>query len=82
MRFRHNKTGNIYRHLAYAIDCTNSRDGTEVVVYCRDDDEHDIFVREFKEFEKKFTLITSDPIPRARDGATPNLHHKKPMPEK
>lgn len=60
MRFRHNKTGNIYRHLAYATDCTNCRDGTGVVVYCKDDNEHDIFVRDAKEFEQKFTLLTDD----------------------
>lgn len=60
MRFRHNKTGNVYRHLAYATDCTNLRDGTGVVVYCKDDNEHDILVRDAEEFEHKFTLITDD----------------------
>lgn len=60
MRFRHNKTGNIYLHLSYATDCTNVRHGTGVVIYCKDDNEHDIFVREVEEFEQKFTLITDD----------------------
>ena len=60
MRFRNNKSGEIYRHLAYATDCTNSRDGMGVVVYCKDDNEHDIFVRESEEFEQKFTLLTDD----------------------
>jgi hypothetical protein len=31
-----------------------------VVVYCKDDNEHDIFVRESEEFEQKFTLLTDD----------------------
>lgn len=50
----HNKTGNIY-HVLYdsAIDCTNSRDGTEVVVYYRDGK---VFVREKQEFCRKFTV--------------------------
>jgi hypothetical protein len=60
MRFKNNKTGDIYIQLAYATDCTNSRDGTSVVVYCPDDNEHTIYVREYDEFEKKFTLITED----------------------
>ena len=60
MFYRHNKTGNIYRHLAIAVDATNSRDGTFVVVYCPDDDEHTIYVREVDEFESKFTLIEKD----------------------
>jgi len=53
----HKKTGKIYRHLAIATDCTNSRDGIPVVVYCPDDDEHTIYVREANEFEEKFEII-------------------------
>ena len=30
MLYRHTKTGNIYRHLAFGRDCTNDRDGTLV----------------------------------------------------
>jgi hypothetical protein len=60
MKYKHNKTGNIYRLLAYATDCTNSRDGTGVIVYCPDDNEHDVFVRDAEEFEHKFTPSTDD----------------------
>lgn len=52
-RYIHNKTGNVYYVLsAAAIDCTNSRDGTSVVIYT--DGKH-MFVREHDEFLKKFT---------------------------
>jgi len=57
MKYKHNKTGNIYRHLAYGIDCTNSRNGTPVIVYCPDDSEHTIYTREAKEFNQKFSPI-------------------------
>ena len=57
MLFRHKKTGNIYRKLANGIDCTNSRDGTEIVVYCPDDNEHTIYVREIAEFHAGFELV-------------------------
>lgn len=55
--YTHNKTGNRYRVLAYATDCTDERDGNGMVVYCKDDNEHDIFVRDCDEFERKFTPI-------------------------
>ncbi len=49
----HKKTGNKYTVLYdTALDCTNSRDGTEVVVYTRDDK---VFVREKQEFMEKFS---------------------------
>lgn len=48
----HKKTGNIYQVLDIkAIDCTNVRDGVEVVIYYRDGV---FFVREKKEFNEKF----------------------------
>lgn len=48
----HKKTGNIYHVIIEdAIDCTNERDGTHVVVYYRDGM---FFVREKIEFEQKF----------------------------
>jgi Pyruvate/2-oxoacid:ferredoxin oxidoreductase delta subunit len=61
MKFKHNKTGNIYRLLAHAIDCTNSRDGTACIVYCPDDAENTIYVREDQEFFDKFTEIHEIP---------------------
>jgi hypothetical protein len=57
MYYRNIKTGNIYRHLAIAVDATNERDGLLVVVYCPDDDEHTIYVREQEEFYTKFEII-------------------------
>lgn len=50
----HKKTGKRYLMLAHGIDCTNSRDGVPVVIYCPDDDENTIFVRERDEFYEKF----------------------------
>jgi len=50
----HKKTGNKYTVLYdAALDCTNSRDGTEVVVYIRNGK---VFVREKQEFMEKFNI--------------------------
>lgn len=54
MIYRNKRTGKRYRWLAAGVDCTNARDGTPVVVYCPDDDEHTIWVREQEEFMQKF----------------------------
>lgn len=56
--YTHNKTGNRYLLLAFGTDCTNSRDGTPVVIYCPEDDQNTICVREMAEFEAKFTPAT------------------------
>ena len=57
MLYRHIKTGKIYRWLAAGVDCTNSRDGTAVAIYCPKDDTHTIFVRDRAEFDAKFLSI-------------------------
>lgn len=57
MKYIHKKNGKIYRLLAAGTDCTNSRDGVAVAVYCPDDNGQEIYVRERKEFEEKFELI-------------------------
>lgn len=57
IRYRNKKTGHLYRHLAVATDATNARDGVLVVVYCPDDNEHSIYVREQAEFEAKFEMV-------------------------
>lgn len=50
----HKKTGNRYQVIANeAIDCTNERDGTPVVIYYRDGM---FFVREKAEFIEKFEI--------------------------
>ncbi len=51
----HTKTGKTYLLLATGVDCTNSRDGTAVAIYCPDDDQHTIYVRDLKEFDDRFT---------------------------
>jgi hypothetical protein len=57
MLYRHDKTGKLYRLLAHGIDRTNSRDGTGVVLYCPQDNENTIFVRETVEFHEKFSIL-------------------------
>jgi hypothetical protein len=57
MIYRHKKSGGLYRVLTGGTDCTNSRDGTEVVVYMRLNDERiirPVYVREAAEFFAKF----------------------------
>jgi hypothetical protein len=56
-KFRNKKTGNIYRLISYAVDCTNERDGTPVVVYCPDSEKETIYIREKEEFFKKFEAV-------------------------
>ena len=60
-KYRHNKTGAIYRHLAVATDVSDwKRDGATdhiVVVYCPDDNDNTIFVRGQQEMETKFEQI-------------------------
>ena len=58
MIYKNKKTGNLYRLLAVATDCTNSRDSSNVIVYCPDDNEHSIFVRDIDEFNDKFDPVT------------------------
>lgn len=55
--FIHKKTGNIYRRIGHGIDCTNSRDGTLVVIYCSEENGDEIYVREANEFLQKFEEV-------------------------
>lgn len=57
MLYKNKKTGNIYRHLAFGINATNKVDGQKVVIYCPDNNEHTIFVREEKEFFETFDIV-------------------------
>lgn len=54
MIYINNKTGKRYKTIEKAINCTNSNDGQEMIVY---QSEHGggWFVRESKEFKEKFT---------------------------
>lgn len=54
MIYIHKKTGRRYRWLAMAVNCTNGDERTLMAVYCPDDDEHTIYVREESEFFEKF----------------------------
>lgn len=53
-RVTHTKTGNRYVAMGEVLDCTNSRDGTRVVLYQRADGTPERFVREAAEFAERF----------------------------
>ena len=57
MNYKNIKNGNIYKILFHAIDCTNIRDGTKVIVYCPLQNESLICVREETEFYSKFEKV-------------------------
>lgn len=57
--YKHNKTGNDYVLIGYAINCTNERDGEEIVIY-RKLYETQMFVRNKQEFLQKFTKHDHD----------------------
>ncbi|GAB0057430.1 hypothetical protein SIID45300_01758 [Candidatus Magnetaquicoccaceae bacterium FCR-1] len=67
MFFRHIKTGHIYRLLAHATYETSARAVEGVVVYCPLDIEHAVYVREERDFEMTFEMVTS------KDNARLNL---------
>jgi len=58
LRHRHKKTGDIYLLLAHATDKTNN--DKLVAVYCPDDNEHCIYVRELEDFENKFEMVSTE----------------------
>lgn len=55
--FKNKKNGNHYKILHTARDCTNSRDGATVLVYCPVDDSSQVFVRDEAEFQQKFIEV-------------------------
>lgn len=55
--YKNNKNGNHYKILHEARDCTNSRDGARVLVYCPVDDAAKVFVRDEAEFFEKFSEV-------------------------
>lgn len=65
--YRNRKNGRLYRILHRALDCTNARDGTPVVVYRPEEapgpDPALVFVRDEAEFLTKFDAVDerSDP---------------------
>ena len=58
--YKNKKSGKTYILLAYAIDSTNERNGLPVIIYCPDDNEHSIYVKEESEFMEKFELIKKE----------------------
>ena len=56
-KYRNIKNGNIYIVLNEAIDCTNERDGTEVIIYYPENRKEFLCVREKKKFLVKFIAI-------------------------
>lgn len=44
----------LYKVIALSTDCTNERDGNEVVVYSPVNDPNKVFVRDMAEFKHKF----------------------------
>lgn len=57
-KYRNLKNGNAYVVLGYATDCTNERDGTNVVIYYPENNRDILYVREEKEFLIKFEEIS------------------------
>ena len=57
--FANNKTNNKYMVLNKVIDCTNTRDGEQSIVYASVDcvEDNNWYVREEQEFFAKFTEI-------------------------
>jgi Protein of unknown function (DUF1653). len=60
--YKHIKTGNLYKILHQAIDCTNSRDGTKVIIYSKVGEEEKVYVRDEKEWEEKFESVREEVI--------------------
>ena len=56
-KYRNIKNNNVYIVLGSAIDCTNERDGTDVVVYYPENKKDFLCVREKTEFLTKFIEI-------------------------
>jgi hypothetical protein len=59
-KYKHRKSGNIYKFLHLALDCTNSNDAPRsermMIVYQGEDGS--VYVRNQKEFDKNFELLT------------------------
>ena len=53
----HKKTGTRYVSPGLVTDCTNSRDGTVMVIYWREGESNVVFVRDAFEFDAKFEEI-------------------------
>lgn len=54
--YKNKKKGTLYSIIGLAIDATNSRDGTKVIVY-KSCDDGALYVREEDEFVLKFEMV-------------------------
>ena len=61
MRYKHNKTGNIYVLTGTAIDATNARADNVVAVYHAEGLPTPVYVRDWQEFVEKFTPVVNHP---------------------
>ena len=57
MVYVHKKTKARFRLLSTAVDETNCRQGLNVAIYCLEGDQSRLWVREFEEFNMKFTPV-------------------------
>lgn len=55
-QYRNNKTGDIYKTILAATDCTNKNKGKTMVVYLSQKN-NEVYTREITEFLDKFTLV-------------------------
>lgn len=60
LKYKHHRTGDIYKILYLALDCTPTRKGDVTVVYCCEADEGKVFVRNVEDFSSKFTEIATN----------------------
>lgn len=56
-QYVHNDSGKIYTVINHAINCTSDREGSLMFVYISESEPGVVFVREFSEFEKMFSLV-------------------------
>lgn len=57
--YRNKKNGRLYDVLSQVIDCTNSRDGTQVTLYAPHGSTVPHYVRETQEFYQKFERVAA-----------------------
>lgn len=57
MIYRNKYNGALYRHLGIATDKSHMRNNLLVDIYCHENNENAIFVREHDEFLEKFELV-------------------------
>lgn len=59
-KYREKSTGNIFLSLALGVDTTKCREGTTIIIYCPNDNENAIFVKDVKEFAVQFEIVEDE----------------------